>query len=65
LYTEWEAAIAAGATLTEILQWERGEVFPVWFKERVVAWFETHGLVEAHMTDAAQRAAERRSKRKG
>lgn len=53
-FAEWEALKGIGATLTEILEWERGnDTFPVWFKAKVLAWFELHEQVGLHKQDAA------------
>lgn len=53
-FLSWEAAIAAGATLTELYEWDRTNKFPSPFKAKVVAWYMRHTDVEAHMADAAQ-----------
>jgi hypothetical protein len=58
-FQEWEAAVAAGGTLTELMEWEEGGKFPRRFKARVVAWYQYHGMVRTHQEDAA------RPKRKG
>lgn len=67
-FLEWEAMIACGATMTEILEWERGstfiqefdektgkpkEKFPVWFKAKILAFHELSQLKEMHVQDAA------------
>lgn len=52
-FSEWEAAIAAGATLAELLEWETDGAFPMWFKAKVVAWYRLHNLVQAHIQEAA------------
>ncbi len=57
-FQEWEAAIAAGATLDELLKWDqRG--YPKEFMAKVIAWYQNHTLVKAHLEDAS------RPKRKG
>jgi len=53
-YGEWEAAIAAGATLEELEKWDRG-LYPVGFKAKVVAWYGLHSLIELHSNDAVAR----------
>lgn len=53
-FGEWEAAIAAGATLSELERWDASG-FPREFRARVLAWYELHGLIEAHVQDAARR----------
>ena len=42
--------------------WESGE-YPVRFKERVIAWYNLHTLVNTHAQDAAVNAAKKSSKR--
>ena len=36
-------------------QWDRGEVFTVQFKEKVIAWHMMHRQVEVHSQDAARK----------
>lgn len=60
-YSEWEAAIAAGASLDDLEKWDRGG-FPVQFKAKVVAWFNLHSLIELHSNDAMARDAENEAK---
>ena len=57
-FAEWEAAVAAGATLADLERWDAG-AFPREFKARVLAWHKLHGLIEAHVQDAARRAAKK------
>lgn len=45
--------IACGATLSEILAWERGEDFPMWFKAKVLAYHELSLHKASHIQDAA------------
>lgn len=52
-FLEWQAAVAAGATLDELLKWERRE-YPKGFMAKVVAWYQYHGLVAMHQEDAAR-----------
>lgn len=49
-FSEWEAAIAAGATLDELLHLEE---YPKKFRAKVMAWFGYHKLVELHAQDAS------------
>lgn len=60
---EWEAAIAAGATLEELYKWESEGIngYPSWFKARVLVWYERHGQFEAHVSDAQIKAAKKKS----
>ena len=62
-FAEWEAMVAAGATLSEALAWERGEIFPPWFKARVIAWHRLRGLVQSHVHDAQNQAQAKGRKR--
>jgi len=55
-FAEWEAAIAAGATLGELLEWDRGDEFPLQFKEKVLAWHMAHRQIAVHSSDAVNRA---------
>lgn len=64
-FLEWEAAIAAGATLTELYDWWRGERFPPRFKTHVIAWYKLHELVQLHAEAAARETSERKARRKG
>lgn len=48
-FSIWEAAIAAGASLDELM---RLEEYPKWFLAKLVAWYETHKMVELHSQDA-------------
>ena len=67
-FLEWESMIACGATMTEILEWERGcvfipgidektgkpiEKFPVWFKAKILAFHELAQQKAMHVQDAA------------
>jgi hypothetical protein len=58
-FAEWEAAIAAGATLDELYKWDSGG-YTRTFKSKVIAWHNMHSLVELHKSDAAERAAKRK-----
>jgi len=48
----WQAAVAAGATLNELKDWDEGR-YSRMFMARVIAWYELHGAVQAH-TESAQ-----------
>jgi len=48
-FSEWEAAIAAGATLDELLKLEE---YPKKFRAKLIAWYGYHKLVELHAQDA-------------
>jgi len=41
----------------------RNDEYPTWFKAEVIAWWELDGLVKMHAEEAAQDAAEKKSKR--
>lgn len=43
-------------------KWESGE-YPVWFRERVVAWYGLHALVRAHQEDAALEDSNKKAKK--
>ncbi len=51
-FAEWNAAIAAGATLEELFKLEAGE-YPKWFRARLIAWKNLHDLIQTH-TEAAR-----------
>ena len=46
-YAGTSAAIAAGATLDELLKWDNGG-YPVWFMARIMKWHELNGLIDMH-----------------
>lgn len=48
-----DAAIAAGATLTELQEWLNGDRFDTRFKERVIAWRNMTHMIAAHREEAA------------
>lgn len=50
-FSGWEAAVAAGATLDELLKWANGE-YPRPFMAKVIAWHILHNAVEMHFNDA-------------
>lgn len=52
-FLEWEAAVAAGATLDELVKWEERS-YPKQFMAKVVAWYQYHCLVKTHQEDAAR-----------
>ena len=58
-FQEWEAGTAAGL---DMWKWESG-AYPVRFKERVVAWYNLHSLINTHSQDAAATAAKKKAKR--
>lgn len=62
---EWEAAIAAGATLEELYKWEQaGEGgYPSWFKARVIVWHLRHQQYESHVAEAQVKAAKSKAKK--
>lgn len=55
-FAEWEAAIAAGATLEDLHKWDTG-LYPRSFKVKVIAWYNMHSLIELHKSDAIERAS--------
>lgn len=52
-FAEWEAAIAAGATLEELNRLEAG-YYPTIFRARLIAWKKLHDLVLLHSEAASQ-----------
>lgn len=60
-YVEYDACITCGL---DLWKWE-SNVYPIWFKEHVIAFHNMHGLVEMHTEDAKGKAMEQRSKGKG
>jgi len=59
----WEAAITAGASLTELEKLDAGG-FSVRFQGKLMGWHMLHQLVGLHKQDAAARASEKAAKRK-
>jgi hypothetical protein len=53
-FSGWEAAIAAGAGLDEMIKWANGE-YPRAFMAKVIMWNELHRAVEMHIGDASQK----------
>ncbi len=51
-YSEWDAAIAAGATLDELLRLEQ---YPIMFRAKLIAWHNYHRAIEMHAQDAVNR----------
>ncbi len=49
-YSEFDAAVAAGATLDELMRLEK---YPKSFRAKLVAWHGYHKLIELHAQDAA------------
>jgi len=49
-YAGVDAAIAAGASLDELLKWDNGE-YPGWFMARVIKWHEMSGMIDMHRGD--------------
>lgn len=57
-YAEFDAAIAAGASLDELFKWTTGG-YPRSFKVKVLAWHNLHNAIEMHKSDAMERSAQR------
>lgn len=51
-FEAWSAAVAAGATLDELLKWDNGG-YPTWFMARVIIWHKYHEAIELHREAAA------------
>lgn len=62
-FLEWEAAVAAGATLDELLAWDEGR-YPKSFKAKVIAWYSNHQMIKNH-TEAAVAEASKAAAKKG
>ena len=65
-YLLWEAAIACGATLEELLRLDESS-YPRWFVAKILAFNEIRKLIEMHSEDAKAaklKAAEKKARRK-
>ena len=56
-FSLWDAAVAAGATLTELAELDN---FPKRFKAKVIAWYEGHNLIKLHQQAAAAAAVKKK-----
>jgi hypothetical protein len=56
-YAEWEAAIAAGASLDELFKLED---YPKIFRAKLIAWHSKHKAVEMHAQDAVSSKPKKR-----
>lgn len=56
-YLEWDAAIAAGATMDELESLPKRS--PA-FRAKLIAWNEAHNLIAMHQDDAARQKAKRK-----
>lgn len=54
-FAAWEAAVAAGATLEDLRRLDRGG-YPPAFVAKLIAWHDTHRLIDAHIEDAKSMA---------
>jgi len=63
LFPLWNAAIAAGATLSELEAIDQGGRFSGKFLAKVMAWKRIRDAIELHSSDAQATAAERKMKR--
>lgn len=61
-YEVWNAAIEAGATLTELEKLYAGG-YSSRFLAKLLAWHRARGLIETHTNDAIQKASEAKIKR--
>ena len=59
-FSEWEAAIAAGATIDELFRLEQ---YPKSFRAKLIAWYGYHKLAELHAQDAVSSKMARKGKR--
>lgn len=60
-FLAWEAGTSAGL---DMFKWEHTAFYPRAFKARVMAWYKLHNAVELHSNVAAQRAANKKSRRR-
>lgn len=60
-YIIWEAAVSAGANLTELEKLESGGYSRV-FLAKLVAWYNSRNLVEMHTNDAQTKAANKKTR---
>lgn len=58
-YANLNAAIAAGASMDELLKWEQGE-YPQWFMARVVVWHRHVAQIDAVVQNAIQKKAKKK-----
>ena len=58
-FLEWEAAVAAGATVDELFRLEQ---YPTAFRAKLIAWFGAHNQVRMHQEDAAREKMKRAKK---
>ena len=58
-FSEFEAAVAAGASLDELM---RLEEYPKKFRAKLIAWFGYHKMVEMHAQDAVSAKTRARGK---
>lgn len=56
-YLEWDAAIAAGATMDELESLPKRSLA---FRAKLIAWSEAHNLIAMHQDDAARSKAKRK-----
>jgi hypothetical protein len=59
MYREWESVASLGGTLTELHKWDTGE-YPMWFKEKVIAFSELRKAVALHSEDARAQKMKRK-----
>lgn len=58
-FSEWEAAIAAGATLDEL---QRLEQYPKMFRAKLIAWYSAHRSIENNVQDAVNQQMKKKHK---
>jgi hypothetical protein len=71
-FLEWQALHGWGVTLRDLYDWEMGawnstdpnkdnrQPIPVWFKEKIVAWYELHNTVLMHQQEAVSKASRKK-----
>ena len=58
-YSEWDAAIAAGASLDEL---SRLDQYPKDFRAKLIAWHGYHRAIEMHSQEAVNSASKNKRK---
>jgi hypothetical protein len=58
-FVEWDAAVMCNL---DLWKWEN-DLYPKWFKEKTIAFYNLKGLVDLHTNDAQARKAEQEAER--
>lgn len=62
-YAIWDAAIAAGASLDELRDIDKGK-YPSWFLGKIIAWHIASRLIHNHQEDAVAASIKAKSKKR-